>query len=93
VGGVYAKILPEAVAMTQYKQCILTRKTAKGTLTEVSWLPEKFAVKGSYVKLKNDGVWEDGWLVQGVYDSATMTHQALLAQEQMNKHFGPSIRG
>jgi hypothetical protein len=34
----------------------------RGNVTTVSWLPEKFAKSGKYVKLK--GV--DGWLVETV---------------------------
>jgi len=48
---------------TFMKQCVL-RKTYDdvGYRVTTSWLPEKFAVVGTYVKLKDD----DGWLVESV---------------------------
>ena len=48
--------------MNYHKQCILK----KGTATTVSWIPEEFAKEGRVVELKNNGVWEDGWVVSGV---------------------------
>jgi len=29
----------------------------------VSWIPETYAKKGSPVSLKEDGVWDKGWIV------------------------------
>lgn len=41
-------------------QCRLER----GKSYIVSWIPEKFAIKGKVLKLKNDfDKWEDGWCV------------------------------
>lgn len=52
---------------TKYRQCSLSRKHALGETRQVTWLPEKFAVQGKALKLKNEaGEWEDGWLVLGV---------------------------
>ncbi len=46
-----------------YKQCRLKRRNA----STVTWLPEKFAVAGRFVKLKEeDGSWSDGWQVEEV---------------------------
>lgn len=39
------------------KQCILQR----GNAHQISWLPEKFARAGLFVKLKDHGKWVDGW--------------------------------
>ena len=47
------------MAQVFYKQCTLKR----GTQGDVRWIPEKFAVVGKYIKVKVDGVEEDGWLV------------------------------
>lgn len=44
------------------KQC----KLLKGNIQTTAWIPEKFAVKGNYVKLKQDGEWVNGWLVKEV---------------------------
>jgi len=42
-----------------HKQC----KLQKGIAFQYSWLPEKFAKVGEYVKLKDD----DGWQVVAVF--------------------------
>lgn len=44
------------------RQCRLRRGNIQTTL----WLPEKYAVKGGVVTLKQDGQWVDGWLVESV---------------------------
>lgn len=47
-----------------YRQCRLERKTSSGTTHTTQWLPERFAVVGKYLKLKqSDGSFEDGWQV------------------------------
>jgi hypothetical protein len=48
--------------MSHHRQC----KLVKGDATTVSWIPEKFAQEGEYLKLKDNGVWEDGWKVEFV---------------------------
>ena len=48
--------------MSYHRQC----KLIKGNDTTVSWIPEKFALKGKYLKLKDNGEWEDGWKVEFV---------------------------
>ena len=45
-----------------YRQCKLRR----GNSFTTTWIPEKYAKKGKYLKLKNDDVWVDGWLVTEV---------------------------
>lgn len=47
---------------TFYRQC---RMVKEGCLFQVSWLPEKFAVVGKVLKLRNDdtGEWDNGWVV------------------------------
>jgi hypothetical protein len=48
---------------TFYRQCRLTKKDS----WQVSWLPEKFAVVGKVLKLRNDKdeEWDNGWVVTG----------------------------
>ena len=41
-----------------YRQCSMV----KGTAGQVAWIPENFAVAGSYVMLGDD----DGWMVESV---------------------------
>jgi len=59
---------------THYVQCVLFRKrdgTSGTALT--SWIPEKYAVKGKPLKLKNrkTGEWTDGWVVQQCWKKET----------------------
>jgi hypothetical protein len=42
-----------------YRQC----KIQKQNSYQTSYLPEKFAVKGKMVKLRDNDVWDDGWQV------------------------------
>jgi len=46
---------------TKFRQCVL-EKTPGHRI--VSYIPEKFAKVGKVVKLKNDGEWDDGWVVK-----------------------------
>jgi len=49
--------------MTTYNQCRLRRKNAE----QVSYIPTKFAVVGSFLKLKDEkGNWTNGWEVLSV---------------------------
>lgn len=48
--------------MIYYRQCVLK----KNSTTTTSWIPEKFAKKGKVLKLKDSGIWSDGWEIQRV---------------------------
>ncbi len=49
--------------MIFYCQCQLVQ----GVRHQTSWIPQKFAVKGRVLRLKNaDGEWENGWKVENV---------------------------
>lgn len=45
-----------------YIQCQLKR----GTTQQVSWLPEKYAIKGKFLELKENDKWENGWEVMSL---------------------------
>lgn len=47
---------------TEYRQCFLRN----GNRFQTTWLPDKFAVLGKVLKLKDLGVWENGWIVDRV---------------------------
>ncbi len=49
-----------------YRQCRLEKGTSDGTLQQTSWLPEQFARAGQVVRLREDSIWVDGWLVTTV---------------------------
>lgn len=55
-----------------YRQCKLQR----GCMHTTSWIPERLAHKGKYVKLKTAGMWTDGWQVieVGTRESAEVIH-------------------
>lgn len=46
------------------KQC----KLQNGNTHTVSYIPEKYAIVGETLKLKNNDVWTDGWVVISVSD-------------------------
>jgi len=46
------------MADTQYKQCRLRRPTKDGTEETVAFLPEKFAVKGKWLKIGDINGWQ-----------------------------------
>lgn len=63
-----------------YNQCCLR----KGNITQISFIPKKFATAGKVVKLKTDGVWDDGWVVESV---GTEVDEAVLnALRSAGKH-------
>jgi hypothetical protein len=49
-----------------YRQCHLEKPTSEGTTHMTSWIPEKFAVKDKVIKLRERGIWENGWIVTTV---------------------------
>jgi hypothetical protein len=55
-----------------YRQCQLTRRNQRQT----TWLPERFAIPGSVLKLKDNGEWSDGWEV--TWASASKIAERLL---------------
>ena len=46
-----------------YRQCRLVKRVENGECVQVSWIPEPYATKGRIVKLRESGVWDDGWVV------------------------------
>lgn len=51
------------MAKTKYRQCELKQLNPTSFTRRVSWIPEKYAVVGKVLKLKDNGVWSDGWRV------------------------------
>jgi hypothetical protein len=54
-----------------YRQCSLRRMNGQ---VDVAWIPEKFAVKGKYLRIKRGEKWENGWQVTGVYGREAEAH-------------------
>lgn len=47
---------------TYYRQCLLSKQQ----LEQTSWIPEQYAIKGKILKIKDNGVWVNGWIVGNV---------------------------
>jgi hypothetical protein len=62
---------------TYYKQCSLKRIDGH---VDTAWIPEQFAKKGHYIKIKRGDKWENGWQVQEVFGRESETY--LLAYER-----------
>ena len=54
-----------------YTQCTLTRRRHGTISTRVVWIPQKFAVIDTIVKVRENSrsPWEDGWLVSSAYQT------------------------
>ena len=56
-----------------YIQCMIKKKND----CIISWIPEKFAKKGNYLKLKN-GDWDNGWVVYKVFSGLKLDERIVL---------------
>ncbi len=63
-----------------YCQCWL----ARGCSRQMAWIPEKFAVAGRFLCLRDNGISENGWQVVGV--GARLTEAYLRDRSQDYKH-------
>ncbi len=62
-----------------YRQCKLVKKTLKGEIQTTSYIPEKNAVVGRVLELKNrQGVFEGGWEV--------MSAGTLITKDELPAH-------
>jgi hypothetical protein len=62
----------------KYIQCELI----KGNSHQTCWIPEKYAVVGKYVKIKNNDEWEDGWKVLESYNQTKLEESVLNERNQ-----------
>lgn len=51
----------------EYVQCLLV----KSNRSQTSWIPAQFAKLGKVLKLRLDGVWNNGWKVVATYGKHT----------------------
>ncbi len=51
--------------MPDFTQCDLARGAAHTT----SWIPSELARRGAVLRLKEFGLWGDGWVVQAVHQT------------------------
>lgn len=62
---------------TQYVQCILK----KDTKLQTRWIPERYAVMGKYLKLQENGIWENAWQVISIGVKVSKNSLDILSQE------------
>ena len=58
--------------MTTYTQCLLRKPVTTGGIgytQQTTWISSEYARMWTYIKLKIDGKWQDGWRVEGVYST------------------------
>jgi hypothetical protein len=51
---------------TFFRQCELEKSTSAERLSQVCWIPEKYAAVGRILKLRDGADWSDGWKVLSV---------------------------
>ena len=60
------RLLLEVIdTMDTHTQCTIQ----KNNLVDVAWIPTKLAVQGNYTSLKNNGEWDDGWLILETHET------------------------
>jgi hypothetical protein len=65
------------------KQCELKREVDHGTVVQVAWIPDKFAIKGKKLGIKNaESIWEEGWVVNKVFEHRINVDDLLLLQNE-----------
>jgi hypothetical protein len=52
----------------------------------ISWIPERFAVPGKYLELKNAEKWENGWLVKSASKEMMPEHILVPRSHEWTKH-------
>jgi hypothetical protein len=68
---------------TNYIQCSLVKNKS---IHHMAWIPEKFAVIGKFIKIKqDDGTWDDGWEVTGDGERKILTAKDADQQSQLYK--------
>lgn len=49
--------------MMNYQQCAIHRNK----ITIITWIPEKYAIKNKFLRIRTGGVWQDYWKVMRVF--------------------------
>jgi hypothetical protein len=57
----------------------------------VSWIPSKFAKVGGVVKLKDDGKWTDGWVIQWTGSTGEIPEETKKLIKDHRKATGDSL--
>jgi len=54
----------------KYRQVKVRKITSNGEHTQVTYIPEMYAVVGRILQLKENDIWEDGWEVVSVHGTS-----------------------
>lgn len=69
----------------QLVQCVLRKPLEEGYRERVSFIPARFAHQGRVLKLREDGVWDDGWQVVSTGGSM-VSDEVAETQSLMKRH-------
>jgi hypothetical protein len=69
-----------------YKQCKLEKQVEGGSCHQTSYIPEEFAVVGKVLKLREEGVWDNGWKVTFASSKRYETHDLPDSHQQIKGH-------
>ena len=67
------------MALVFYRQCGLKKITGDSTLTQLAWIPEKYAKVGSYLNIRTNDNWDNHWRV-------TSRGENRLSEKQLPDH-------
>ena len=65
-----------------YIQCHLRHVNG---VVDYAWIPERFAQKGKFLKIRNNGQWEDHWQVVEVYGKKQFTEIELKERDYLHQ--------
>ena len=68
-----------------YRQCRLVKKVRNREAIQTSYIPAEFAREGRVVKIREDGGWDDGWVIRVV--GGSLTEEQLTALELAHRRF------
>lgn len=77
-----------------YYQCTIRKVYDSGpwaSATVVVHLPAEYCVKGTFIKIKKDEVWDDGWEVLAV--GKRTDGPTVIAMRDTNKQFKKVLKG
>lgn len=76
---------------TGYYQCVLNKRTIGGIIELVSFIPTEYATIGNIIKLKENNVWIDGWVVVKVGEFSANPPDINKSVRQHRKRTGDSL--
>jgi len=56
--------------MNTYTQCKITKENKH----RIAWIPSRYAILETIIKIRIDGLWKDGWQVAEVYGTSSKEH-------------------